>query len=95
MTRDYVTFAPVAKDQPQSNDALWQFLTAHGALPVKIDLSAVPEVTAARLQLLISAHKQRAGDGVLMVLVGMSDTFRDGLAKLGVPEDFFEEGSLQ
>lgn len=95
MTKDYVTFAPGAKDQPQSNEALWQFLTAHDAQPVRIDLSAVSEVSAARLQLLISAQKQRGDDGMPMVLVGMTDTFRDGLVQLGVPEGFFEEGSLQ
>jgi anti-anti-sigma regulatory factor len=94
MTKDDATFAPGAKDQPSSDDALWQFLTAHVGAPVRIDLSAVTDVTAARLQLLISAQKQRGRDGAPMILAGLTDTFRDGLAQLGVPQDFFHEGSL-
>jgi anti-anti-sigma regulatory factor len=94
MTKNYETFAPDAQDQRQNDELLWQFLTSHAATPVQIDLSGVPELTAARLQLLISARKQWIADGVPMAIAGMTQTHRQGLARMGVPEDFFEKGSL-
>jgi anti-anti-sigma regulatory factor len=94
MTTEDPTFLLGSGDIRQGDEALWQFLTTHSTSPVRIDLSAVAEVTGTRLQLLISASRQRGLDGLQMRLVGMSETFRNSLARLGVPPGFFEEEGL-
>lgn len=91
MITDGETLVLGAHGNLQNDDILWEFLTSHSGSAIRIDLSEVTEVTAARLQLLISAHKQRVADGLPMVLTGMTETFRNGLARLGSPEDYFEE----
>jgi anti-anti-sigma regulatory factor len=94
MTTNYESFAPGARDLQQNDEPLWQFLTAHAEKPIRIDLSEVTDLPAARLQLLIAAQKQWSVDGVPMVVDGITETLLQGLTRMGVPEDFFEKGSL-
>jgi hypothetical protein len=91
MTNDTETFVLEALQGQQEAEKLCQFLQMHVARPVRINLSAVTDATAARLELLVGAQKQRMTDGVPMTLTGMAETFRNGLTRMGVPANFFEE----
>lgn len=95
MSQEIHTFVADPQGKRDTDVQLLEFLLARGDEAASIDLSAISEVTAARLEILISAIKQRGREGPPLVFVGMSDSFREGLDVLGVPRNLFQQGHFQ
>lgn len=71
------------------DDPLLAFLrdARHG--DVALSMRDVGRLDAMRLQTLLVAQRQWAADGFAFVVTDMSDGFRAGLERLGVPADQF------
>lgn len=64
---------------------------AHGKA-LKLHAGEVELLGAGALQLLVSAQRQWAADGVAFTVEAPSEAFSDGLRLLGYPRSPFEEG---
>lgn len=76
-------------------DPLVPFLLGALKAPVTVSARDVARLDSHRLQLLLVAQRQWAADGALFKVTDMSPTFRDGLERLGIAADHFDEETLQ
>ena len=76
-------------------DPLVSFLLNARKTPVTVSARDVSRLDSHRLQLLLVAQKQWIMDDVHFDVIDMSPTFREGLARLGLPADHFDKETAQ
>lgn len=72
-------------------DPLVSFLLNARTAPVTISARDVPRIDSHRLQLLLVAQKQWLQDAVPFEVIDMSPGFREGLERLGLPQEHFDK----
>jgi anti-anti-sigma regulatory factor len=76
-------------------DPMVAFLLNARSTPVTISAREVHRLDSHRLQLLLVAQKQWMIDGVQFGVTDMSPSFREGLTRLGLDENHFDEEPVQ
>lgn len=76
-------------------DPLVAFLLNARGAPVTVSARDVNRLDSHRLQLLLVAEKQWAIDGASFQVTDMTPSFREGLKRLGLSADHFDQETMQ
>lgn len=76
-------------------DPLVPFLLSARNGPVTVSARDVRRLDSHRLQLLLVAERQWVTDGADFKVTDMSPAFREGLQRLGLDSDYFDEENPQ
>ena len=70
-------------------DPLLSFLQQAQGRPVVLSVAEVERIDSLRLRILLSAQALWAKEGIAFALAHVTDTFRDGLSRLGLSPAHF------
>lgn len=88
---DQVLTHSLAEKRPRSGpDPLLEFLTGAVGHPVALSVAGVERLDSLRLRTVLSAQAHWASNGWAFRLTDVSQSFLDGLQRLGVPADHFD-----
>lgn len=76
-------------------DALVPFLLGARHAPVTISVRDVARLDSHRLQILLVARRQWAGETIPFLVTDATETFRAGLERLGLAPDHFDKDPMQ
>ncbi|MEC3862516.1 STAS domain-containing protein [Mesobacterium sp. TK19101] len=85
-----LTHALADRRPRNGTDTLLTFLQGAVGKPVCLSVAAVDRIDSLRLRTLLSAQAKWRSLGLAFGLTDISDTFRAGLVRLGLPETQFD-----
>ena len=76
-------------------DPLVGFLKGARGTPVSLSARDVHRIDSHRLQLMLVAQRQWAMEAQPFSVTDMSEAFREGLTRLGLPDNYFDQEAVQ
>lgn len=92
MSEQMLTHSLTDRRPRTGSDPLLTFLQGAVGKPVCLSVTVVERPDSLRLRTLLSAQAKWRAMGLAFALTGVSDAFRAGLVRLGLPETQFDQG---